>query len=349
MPRFSIAPNKLPYFDMFSRTLLCASLCAFSLPALSDTIWLKNGDRLTGKISVLDGGKLLIETDYGGSIPVQWKKVRTLQSDQKLLIKLDEVTGEVAQSMQAAEDGKVTLTNGGEPQTVALADISQIIHPKPLIQDFLWEGNVDVALDYKRAENDTDDYDIAFDTKARHGLWRHNGKASYNREYRDGVTVTDNWDAEYALDRFLDDKWFWQGRLDYKRDQIEDVRRQRTVGAGPGYQFWDNDLGAFSLAGLINRSDYEFADGSKENFYLLAGKWDYNRYLIGKTFELFSTGELGKPLEDVADYSLDAEVGLRYKVTDWASLNMKAEKDIISGADSDLDETRYSLGFGVGW
>ncbi|HCW94842.1 MAG TPA: DUF481 domain-containing protein, partial [Pseudomonas sp.] len=71
---------------MFSRTLLCASLCAFSLPALSDTIWLKNGDRLTGKISVLDGGKLLIETDYGGSIPVQWKKVRTLQSDQKLLI-----------------------------------------------------------------------------------------------------------------------------------------------------------------------------------------------------------------------------------------------------------------------
>ena len=29
------------------------------------------------------------------------------------------------------------------------------------------------------AENDTDDYDIAFDTKARHGLWRHNGKASY--------------------------------------------------------------------------------------------------------------------------------------------------------------------------
>lgn len=43
------------------------------------------------------------------------------------------------------------------------------------------------------------------------------------------------------------------------------------------------------------------------------------------------------------------EVGLRYKVTDWASLNMKAEKDIVSGAEGDLDETRYTLGFGVGW
>ena len=46
----------------------------------------------------------------------------------------------------------------------------------------------------------------------------------------------------------------------------------------------------------------------------------------------------------------DAEVGLRYKVTDWASLNMKAEKDIISGtSDSDLDKTRYTVGFGVAW
>ncbi|KGK82983.1 peptide chain release factor RF-3 [Stutzerimonas degradans] len=334
---------------MFFRPLLCLSLCAFALPTLADTVWLKNGDRLTGKISVLDGGKLLIETSYGGSIPLKWNQIATLESDQKLLVKQGDTVGEVAKSLQASEPGKVTLVNGGAPRTVELASISQIIHPKPLIQDFTWKGNVDVAMDYKRAETDTDDYDVSFDTKARHGLWRHNGAASYNREYRDGVTVTDNWDAEYALDRFIDEHWFWQGRLNYKRDQIEDVRRQRTIGTGPGYQFWDNDLGAFSLAALINRSDYEFADGSEEDFYLAALKWDYNRYLVGKTFELFSSGELGKPLESVADYALDAEVGLRYKVTDWASLNIKAEKDIISGAEESLDETRYSIGFGVGW
>lgn len=334
---------------MLTRTLLCATLSAVALPSLADTVWLKNGDRLTGKISVLDGGKLLIETEYGGSIPLKWNQIATLESDQKLLIKQDDVTGEVAQSLQAADEGKVVIANGAAPRTVELASITQIIHPKPLIQDFTWKGNVDVAMDYKRAETDTDDYDVSFDTKARHGLWRHNGTGNYNREYRDGVTVTDNWDAEYALDRFLDEHWFWQGRLSYKHDQIEDVRRQRTIGTGPGYQFWDNELGAFSLAGLINRSDYQFADGDKEAFYLAAVKWDYNRYLVGKTFELFSTGELGKPLENVADYALDAEVGLRYKVTDWASLNMKAQKDIISGADSDLDETRYSIGFGVGW
>jgi hypothetical protein len=332
-----------------SMTLLCVSLSTLSLPSFADTVWLKNGDRLTGKISVMDGGKLLIETAYGGSIPVKWSQVRTLESSQQLLIKENDVSGEVAKALEAADDGQVTLSNGGAPRTVPLASITQIIHPKPIIQDLTWKGNVDVSLDYKRAETDKDDYDVSFKTSARHGMWRHNGSGSYDREYRDDVTTTNKWDAEYALDRFIDENWFWQGRLEYKRDKIEDVSRQRTVGTGPGYQFWDNELGAFSLASLANRSDYKFRNGNSEDFYSIAMKWNYNRYLAGKTFELFTNGEIGKPLENVADYELDAEIGLRYKVTDWASLNMKAQRDIVSGAQSDLDETRYSLGFGIGW
>jgi len=334
---------------MFTRTLLCLGLGVAATPLMADTVWMKNGDRLTGTIKVLDGGKLLLETDYGGSIPLDWKKIATLDSDRELLVKENEITGERAKSLQAAEAGKVTLANGDAPKTVELASIKQIMKPRPLVEDFMWKGNVDVAMDYKRAESDTDDYDVDVKTQARHGKWRHNATLDYNRELRNDVVSTDNWGTEYALDRFLDEQWFWQGRLEYKRDKIEDLERERTVGTGPGYQFWDNELGAFSVAGLLNRSDYQYANGEKDNFYAISMRWDYNRYLVGKTFELFSTGEVGKPLANAADYALDAEVGLRYKVTDWASLNMKASKDQVSGSEGDKDETRYTIGFGVGW
>ncbi|ARS47778.1 peptide chain release factor RF-3 [Ectopseudomonas mendocina] len=332
-----------------SLSLLGLSLTLLSSATLADTVWLTNGDRLTGTIRFFDGSKLLLETDYGGSIPLSWKKIATLESDHELLVKLGPVNGERAKALLAAEPGKVTLANGDVPTTVELAQIEQIMKPKPLVEDFTWKGNVDLALDYKRGERDSDDYDVDVKTQARHGLWRHNAQADYNRELKNDVVSTDNWSAEYALDRFLTEQWFWQGRFEYKRDRIEEVERQRTLGTGPGYQFWDNELGAFSVATLANRSDYRYSDGEQDRFYALSVKWDYNRYLIGKTVELFSSGEVGKPLEGVADYTLDAEVGLRYKVTDWASLNMKAEKDIVSGADGDLDETRYTLGFGVGW
>ncbi|ARD10571.1 MULTISPECIES: DUF481 domain-containing protein [Pseudomonas] len=335
---------------MLSRTLLCLAITTVSTPLLADTVWLKNGDRLTGTIKVFDGGKLLLQTEYGGAIPLDWKQVKTLQSDQPLLVKQDEHTGEVSKSLQAADDGKVVLANGDAPKTVELASIHQIIKPKPVITDLVWKGNIDAALDFQQAENDTNDYNIAFKTSARHGQWRHNAKGDYNRETTDDVVGTDNWSAEYSLDRFLTEKFFWDARVTYKRDKIEDLSRQRVVGTGPGYQLWDDELGAFKVGALLNRTDFEFSNGQKENFYSVAGTWDYNRYLIGKKFEFFSNGELGKPLSGVADYSMDVEAGLRYKVTDWASLNLKAEKNIISGSDNgDVDKTRYTAGFGVSW
>jgi hypothetical protein len=335
---------------MLTRTLLFLAASVATTPLLADTVWLKNGDKITGNIKLFDGGKLLIETSYGGSIPVAWNQVKTLESAQPLMVKQDQYTGEVAKSLQAADDGKVTLTNGDAPKTVELASIQQMLKPKPIITDLVWKGNVDVAMDFQKAENDTDDYNIAFKTSARHGQWRHNAEGDYNRESQDDVVSTDNWSAEYSIDRFLTEKFFWDGRVSYKRDKIEDLSRQREVGTGPGYQFWDDELGAFKLGVLLNRTDYEYITGRKENFYSVAGTWDYNRYLIGKKVEFFTNGELGKPLESVADYALDAEAGLRYKVTEWASLNLKAEKNVISGStDGDLDKTRYTAGFGVTW
>jgi hypothetical protein len=334
---------------MYFRTLLCLTLSVAANAALADTVWLKNGDRLTGKIKFYDGDKLLLATEYGGAIALDWSKIATLASDQELLIKENAIAGERAKSLRPAEPGKVILVSGDGPKTIELASIKQMLKPTPLVEDFVWKGNIDAGLDYKRAESDTDDYDVSVKTKARHGLWRHNGEADYSRQFQNDIVTTDNWGAEYALDRFLAEHWFWQGRLEYKRDRVEDVRHQRTVGSGPGYQFWDNELGAFSLAGLLNRSDYEYANGETDNFYAMSMKWDYNRYLIGKSVELFSDGEVGKPLANVADYTLDVAVGLRYKLTDWASLNMKAEKDLVSGSEGELDEARFSLGFGVGW
>ena len=86
---------------MLSRTLLCLAVFSASTPLLADTVWLKNGDKLSGKISVFDGGKLLIQTQYAGAVSIDWKEVKTLQSDQELLVKQDAYNGEKAKSLTA--------------------------------------------------------------------------------------------------------------------------------------------------------------------------------------------------------------------------------------------------------
>lgn len=334
---------------MLSRLLLCLAVASTPLSVLADTVWLKNGDRLTGKIKLYDGGRLVLATDYAGEVTLTGDKIATLQTDRNLLVKHDEdATGEHSKGLKAADSGKVTLVNGSE-QTVPIASIEQMVPPRPLLEDWVWKGQVDFSVDHTMAENDVEDYDINFKTNARHGMWRHNLQGEYNREKKDDSVSVENYSAQYALDRFLDEHWFWQGQAQYKRDWVEDLEKKRTVGTGPGYQFWDNELGSFSLAGLVNRNDYEFSDDEKDHFYSTSVKWDYNRYLLAKQFELFTNGEVSKPLTSKVEYEVESEAGIRYKLTSWASLSLKGEWDRLSAEDGGVNQRRYTVGLGVGW
>ena len=264
-------------------------------------------------------------------------------------MKQGDFVGERAKSLRAAGQGQVELVNGEAPKVVELSSISQMLPPKPLVQDLAWTGNLSVSADYKQAENDIKDYDIDLDTRMRHGAWRHGIAVEYDHETKDDERKTDRVELGYDLDRFITRQFFWQGQLKYSHDRIEDLRTQRTVGSGPGYQFWDDALGAFSMTGLLNRNDYVFADGSSEHFNSAAMEWDYKRYLYGKNLELYSQGELGAPFVDEIDYIIDTEAGLRYKLNSWAALTLKAEWDKVSAEHGDTNERRYVIGLGVGW
>ena len=74
----------------------------FSFAVQADTVWLKNGDRLTGQIILLDSGKLLLKTDYAGTITLNIHKVATLKSEQPLLVKRDKFTSESSLALRPA-------------------------------------------------------------------------------------------------------------------------------------------------------------------------------------------------------------------------------------------------------
>ncbi|EHK69678.1 hypothetical protein PPL19_17915 [Pseudomonas psychrotolerans L19] len=334
------------------RFRLLSSLALLSLASFAhaDTVWLKNGDRLTGTIKLLDSKKLLLQTEYGGNIPLSWDKIKTLQRDKPVIVQRGKYEPDFpVESLKPADDGQVVVSTADGQQTVPLASITQIVPPRPFLRDFAWKGNIDAGLDYISSSQDSEKYDIDFKTQARHGMWRHNANGSYDRYKTDDVVSTSKYGLQYALDRFFDEKFFWQGGAEYKRDWIQDLAKQRTLGTGPGYQFWDNELGAFSLTGLLNHNRYEYSDGGSDQFLSASVKWDYNRYLYGQTIQFFTTGELGRPLDNTANLTFDGDVGLRYKVTNWASLNLKASKELTSGAEGNVNQTEYTAGVGVSW
>lgn len=332
---------------MLLRTLLCSLIVALAVPVWADTVWLDNGDRLSGEIVLLDGGKLVLKTKYAGQVLIAWKDIETLRSDKPLLIRRQGLDSEFSNQLEAAGSGLVRVV-GENTQTVPLASISRLVPPRPVLQDRLWEGNLDAKLDMERDEDETNEWKVKGNTRMEHGRWRHVLNGELERETKNGNKVDDNWQLEYDLDRFITDHWFWRSGVEQQEDEFEDINRQRIIGTGPGYRFWDNELGRFDLVSQVNRVRFETQTADLE-FDSYSLEWDYKRLLWGTRVEFYSTAELQLPAIDDVDYAFDSEMGLRYRLNDWARLSLLYELDQVRALGQVSSERRYLLGLGVGW
>ncbi|MGB4074323.1 DUF481 domain-containing protein [Pseudomonas sp.] len=332
---------------MLLRTLLFSLVLGLAAPVWADTVWLNNGDRLSGEIILLDGGKLALKTKYAGQVLIAWKDIDTLRSEKPLLVRRQGLDSEHSQQLDAAGKGMVRVLNA-TTQTVPLASITRLVPPRPLFKDRIWEGNLDAKLDMERNEDETDEWKIKGNTRIEHGRWRHVLTGELERETKNGSQTDDNWQLEYDLDRFFTDHWFWRTGVEQREDEFAQVNRQRIVGTGPGYRFWDNELGRFDLISQFNRVRFETAQADLE-FDTYSLEWDYKRLLWGSRLEFYTNAELQLPAIEEIDYALDSEMGLRYRLNDWARLSLLYELDQVRGLGQTTSERRYLLGLGVGW
>ncbi|MGG2395964.1 DUF481 domain-containing protein [Pseudomonas sp. SH1-B] len=329
------------------RVLLACFLIALAPLVLADTVWLNNGDRLSGDIILLDGGKLALKTRYAGQVLIDWKDIETLSSSKPLLVQRNGFDNERSERLAAAGSGMVRV-QGEREYTLPLAQIKRLIPPRPVLEDRLWEGNLDAKLDMKRNQNDVDEWRLKGNTRVEHGRWRHVLSGELERETKNDRKVEDNWELEYDLDRFLSEHWFWRAGLQQSEDEFESIDRQRMVGTGPGYRFWDNELGRFDLIGRFNRVRLE-SDVADLAFNTTSLELDYKRLLWGTRLEFYASAELQVPHIDEVDYVLDSEFGLRYRLNQWARLSLLYELDQLRAQGQAVSERHYLIGIGVGW
>jgi len=314
--------------------------------ARADTVWMKNGDRLSGTIRSLSDGKLVMDSSYGGTLSLDWGAVSTLSSEKAIDLRSGDTVFKA--QLEAADRGYIVVRRGDDEQRVQVAKFDEFMKPKPKTDALTWTGNIDVGVSLKKASTHTQDSHFAYNNKVNVGKWRNDFGGTYTREKEDDSMNTENYSLRYALDYKFQDRLFWQGRASYKRDWVEDLSEQALLGTGPGYQFWDDELGSFSLALLGGAFTYGYSDGSYDSHLGASLRWDYQRFLEGRKIALFSHGDAGHSL-DGNIFALDAEVGLRYQLTSWSSLNVSYGHNLVSGTRDTLNERNFTTGLGLKW
>lgn len=335
------------------KIILFVGLFLTSFSAISDTVWLKSGDILHGDVKLVDNDKLLLETNHSGMIAIDRNKLKTFSISKPVDIK----KGLFAQKQKAkqilsGQDGTIVLIlpNG----TTTLFNLSDkftlfLNHKKDLLHEYLIAGQITSGAFYDKGKNKTEQ--MYFDGKvtARHELWRHGLTGNLRRKTENDKTKTYNYTTSYTLDRFITPSYFWSSTVSYKRDWIEDIKSKFTAGTGPGYEFWNDELGYFSLAGLVNYQHLTYRRNYSNNNPLGTVKWNYHRYFQSKTFKIFTNGSIGRSFDKSVTLDFSGVIGASYHFTKWFSVNILLTKDKSRTKDGNSTSTHYGIGLGIDW
>lgn len=340
----------MPYIQ-YLLFILCSIFPSF---CFADTVWMKNGDQITGSVKVIDSNKMVMETKYAGTITIKATEVKTFTIDKPAVVKNDLYAEKffINEIKASEETGAIIIVDKkNEEQTVSITN--NLILYKQKINEFMDEttfnGNIKGGFFFDKGTKKTEQYMLDTNIVVKHNLWRHNASTNFRRSLKNDSVSTYYYVGQYNLDKFITPEFFWQSSVQYRHDWIEDISSKKSFGSGPGYQLWDNELGSFSVALLLNYQEMHYQNGEQSRHPLSNMRWDYQRFFNGKAIRLFTNGSIGRSFNDSVSLDLSAAIGASYKVTDWFIVSTTVNKDRDKTKDGDSKNINYNLGFGVTW
>jgi len=326
---------------------------AFALTATSafaDEILFKNGDRITGKVLSVEGGKMTIDSKIGGEIHVDVHDVKTFTTDEPIEIRTKDGQRLTAKTTAGAE-GTVKVerpTAGGGTQTVPVSNMKYVNFNEA------WTGDLVVGAMFARGNTFADQANVAFDLNRRteQDRWTFTGGYNFGRQRDpatgDKTTTTDNWFGTAKYDYFFDEKLYAFGTFRYEHDRIADLDHRITPGVGLGYQWVDTPALSFNTEAGISYVIEQYGNDTSNEF--VAARLAYHlKKSFNDSVNFFHNLEYYPSLEALEDYLIIADAGLRVTLTSkmFAEYKLELRYDAMPAEGASRTDLRHIVG--VGW
>jgi putative salt-induced outer membrane protein YdiY len=336
--------------------MLCAvtavALAFGAARAAADEVLFNNGDRLTGKVLSVEGGKMKVKTAVAGEISVDMKDVKTFTTDEPIELRMKDEQVITAPAVGAEEAGVVSVTpaeEGAEPQQVRLEDVKYVNFNQA------WTGSVVAGALFARGNTYADQVNISFDAVRRTLDDRITLGAAYNfgrqrdNDTNEKETSVDNWFAAGKYDYFFNEKLFAFGALRYERDRIAELDRRIVPSIGIGYLWFDEADFKFDTDAGLAYVHEKFDDGNTNDAMSARLAYHLKKDLWEDKVMLFHNLEYYPSLERLDDFLVIADAGVRAAMTDKMFTEYKIEYRYDATPAEGLHKTDLRHVIGVGW
>jgi putative salt-induced outer membrane protein YdiY len=348
----------MPHFTRIPAAFTAAAFVLIAAAAArADQVKLKNGDVLTGTITAIDGGKLVLKTVAAGDVTIDLAQVDSFATDNPAKVEVKkgpEETEVVEGKVDMASGGNVSIAAAGGARTVPLADLASINKP-PFKAE--WKGSLVGAATITRGNTVTDSTAIEFDAVRRGLVDRITFDAWYrSARSRDPSTfvtsTTQRQMGEFGkYDYFLSKKLYAYAMERAEKDAIADVDLRFTAGVGLGWQVIESADTNFNTEGGLGWFQEEHSAPTPTDEGLSARVAYHFDHILFKKYEtaFFNDASAYKVFGDPDDYLVHFKAGLREKLTDsfFAQQWVDWTWDSTPAPGKKRDDVVYYIG--IGW
>ena len=325
--------------------MLVALIC--SNQAVADTLTMLNGDRLTGRLDSITGGKAVFETTYAGQVWVDLDQIQLLETDEPYLVRVGDRS---LQGLFSRVENKQELLGLNGSESLQLQRVRSASQSRNRLTQFTaeWGTRLDLALSLADGNSSTEASNVLLETDFKDEVNAHLLTVLLAREEGEGLLTKDQLDVDYAYKRFVSERWYGAANAEYFQDTLKDVDSRISLGAGVGVQFIDNNLQNLS-SDLGVSAVQEDIDGDNSVKPALRLGVDYQRFLFAKTVELFHRQSILQLFDDNNGLVFSSSTGVRYAFNERIDTNFRI--DLAYESDPPLSnektDTTYSLGVGL--
>ena len=220
------------------RVITACVLAAFGAARLTaDSVDVKGGARIVGKVVKIDDGAVVVETTYAGSISIKQAEVIAINTDAPIAVRFANGT-RVDGKVTGSGDGRVKVANAEGEFASEITKVANSWGPggrDPLERDWAYETAVDITgKNGNRSQlgtagslratlkgpSDTLQFYLAYDRQVTDSV-----KSS--DQFRAGVDYTSNFAGKNS----------WYARNEGGFDRIKDIELYDVAGFGMGYDF----------------------------------------------------------------------------------------------------------------
>jgi putative salt-induced outer membrane protein YdiY len=330
------------------KTTLCSAcviLALLSTRARADEVIFNNGDRLTGTIKKVDGGKLTIKTDVAGEVSVDLKDVKTFSTAETLRVRTTDNATTRATIATTETAGQVKVAD----KTTPITDIKRISGKQA------WTGSVVANGSLQRGNTHETGLGVAADATLRRDDEFHDdrfllrGAYNFGKETVNGTqsTSADNWFAQAKYDKFFNEKWYGYALMRYDHDRLADLNYRLAPGIGVGYQWVESANFNFSTEAGVSYVYEDYSNDGTDDRVALRLAYHVDKKLNDHV-SVFHNLEWLPAFDDPSDYNLNADAGVRAKMTDklFSEFKIQFERDSTPAPGAEENDLRFLLGVG---